>query len=210
MSKNKKLYIIQDRDVLKIIADPLRSQILELTMNESHTVKQVADKLGLSPSKLYYHFNLLEQHGLIEVVDTRMVANMLEKHFRATFNEIELDPKMISTSTTEGKEAVNALINSTIDTTRDDLLRSLQARYFQLDQGAPADPRRLILNRLTCHIPNDRVSEFIDRITSLLNDFSDADTAANISDTKPYALTIAFYPLFYFDETKPDGAISNE
>jgi DNA-binding transcriptional ArsR family regulator len=210
MSKNKKLYLIQDRDVLKIIADPLRSQILELTMNESHTVKQVADKLGLSPSKLYYHFNLLEQHGLIEVVETRMVANMLEKHFRATFNEIELDPKMISTATLEGKEAVNALINSTIDTTRDDLLRSLQARYFQLDQGAPADPRRLILNRLTCHIPNDRVSEFIDQITLLMSDFSDADTGTNIPDTKPYALTIAFYPLFYFDETKPDGAVSNE
>jgi DNA-binding transcriptional ArsR family regulator len=100
------------------LADPLRNQIIETMMDEKHTVKQVADKLGLAPSKLYYHFNMLEQNGLIEVVETRMVANMVEKHFRATFSEIEIDPNLISTGTEEGKEIVNTLITSTIDTTR--------------------------------------------------------------------------------------------
>ena len=41
-------------------------------------VNQVAGKLGLSNSRLYYHFNLLEKHGLIEVVETHMVNNNQE------------------------------------------------------------------------------------------------------------------------------------
>lgn len=199
MRKHKTPYIIRDREILKILADPLRNQILEAIMDEQLTVKQVADRLGLAPSKLYYHINLLEQHGLIEVVETRMVANMVEKHFKAKFDEIEVDPALLSTSTDEGKEVVNTLIMSTIDTTRDDLLRSLQARYFQLEQGAPADPRQVILNRLTGNIPDDRVDEFIERIHQLLKDFSEAVSGPTRSGTKPYAMTVAFYPSFYFN-----------
>jgi DNA-binding transcriptional ArsR family regulator len=210
MNKNRKLYTIQNREILKILADPLRTQILETIMNEKHTVKQVADKLGLAPSKLYYHFNLLEQHDLIEVVETRMVANMVEKHFQATFNEIEVDPNLLSTTTDEGKDTVNTMITSTMDTTRDDILRSLQARYFQLEQGAPANPKRLILNRITGHIPNDRVAEFQERIEAVLRDFIDADAGAGLADTQPYAMTIAFYPSFYFSEEKPLLETGNE
>jgi DNA-binding transcriptional ArsR family regulator len=202
MKESRKPYIIQDREILKILADPLRTQILETLMGERQTVKQVADKLGLAPSKLYYHFNLLEQHGLIEVVETRMVANMVEKHFQAMFDEIEIEPGLISTTTDEGKETVNTLINTTIDATRDDILRSLQARYFQLEQGAPAEPKQLILNRLTGHIPAERVEEFQERIQALLKDFVEADAGPKSPDAHPYALTIAFYPSFYFSEGK--------
>jgi DNA-binding transcriptional ArsR family regulator len=200
MNKNRRLFTIQNREILKILADPLRNQIIEAMIDEQHTVKQVADKLGLAPSKLYYHFNLLEQNGLIEVVETRMVANMVEKHFRTTFDELEVDPNLMSTATDEGKETVNAMIASTIDTTRDDILRSLQARYFQLEHGAPADPRRLILNRLTGNIPNSRIEEFIDQIQQLFKDFIEADAGSGSPESKLYAITVAFYPSFYFTE----------
>jgi DNA-binding transcriptional ArsR family regulator len=210
MDKNKSLYIIRNREILKIMADPLRSQILETLMSKKHTVKQVADKLGLAPSKLYYHFNLLEQHGLIEVVETRMVANMVEKHFQATFSEFEVDSNILSTTTEEGKEIVNTLINSTIDTTKDDILRSVQARYFQLEQGAPADPRKLILNRLTGNIPNARVDEFVERIQEIFKDFAAADAGPGKPDAKPYAMMVAFYPSFYFSEGNATQESDNE
>ncbi|MEN4043002.1 MAG: hypothetical protein ROW39_11690 [Anaerolineaceae bacterium] len=149
---------------------------------------------------MYYHFNLLERHGLIEVVETRMVANMAEKHFRATFTEIDIDPGLLSTTTEEGKEMVNTLIASTIDATREDLLRSLQARYFQLEQGAPADPRQVILKRTITHIADTHVAEYIERIDQLISDFSTADGEPSEAETRPYALVVAFYPSFYFLE----------
>ena len=74
---------ITDLESLKVLADPLRLSILEYLMKPS-TVKRIAEKLGKPPTKLYYHFNLLEQHGLIQLVDTRVVSGIIEKHYQAT------------------------------------------------------------------------------------------------------------------------------
>jgi hypothetical protein len=58
----------------------------------------------------------------------------------------------------------------------------------------------LILNRLTGNIPNSRIEEFVERIHQMLDDFMTADTGAGTPDTKLYAITVAFYPSFYFSE----------
>jgi DNA-binding transcriptional ArsR family regulator len=58
---------------VKTIADPLRNQIFESLILQPPTVRQIAEKLGLSPKRLYYHVRLLETHGLIQVVETRVV-----------------------------------------------------------------------------------------------------------------------------------------
>ncbi|MGB7093974.1 MAG: winged helix-turn-helix domain-containing protein, partial [Anaerolineales bacterium] len=58
--------MVKDLETLKILADPLRNQILEILAPEKLTINQMAEKLGLAPSKLYYHINLLEKYGLIQ------------------------------------------------------------------------------------------------------------------------------------------------
>ncbi len=201
---DKNPFIIQDRETLKVMADPLRHQIIELLIDSPQTIKQVADKLGLAPSKLYYHFNLLEKHGLLKVMETRMVSNLMERSYQAVASCFELAPGLLTTSTDEGKAAVNEAIVSTIDATRDDILRSLQARYFQLEQGAPAQPRRMMLTRQVRRIPETRVTEFQERLETLLKDFTDAESPPGAPETRAYAIMVAFYPNFYFEET-PNG-----
>jgi len=72
--KREGVFIINDLETLKVVADPVRNQILEVLEKKPQNVKEVADKLGLAPSKLYYHFNMLEKVGLIKVVESRQVA----------------------------------------------------------------------------------------------------------------------------------------
>ena len=200
MNQSKRPFIIEDRETLKVMADPLRSQILEILLNTPHTIKQTAGKLGLAASKLYYHFNLLEKHGLIEVVETRKVANLEEKLFQAVALDFELAPGLLTTATEEGKDVANELFISTIEATRDDLLRSLQARYFQLDHGAPEHPRRVVLNRVVSRIPESQAQEFQQRLCALLEEFEAANSAEGAGETFPYAFMAALYPSFYFDE----------
>jgi len=200
MDKSKPIFQIKDRETLKVAAEPLRSQIIETLRNQPQTVKQVADKLGLSPSNLYYHFNLLEKHGLIQIVETRMVGNLVERLYLATAAELCVAPDLLSTTTDEGKDSIRTLMASTIDTTREDLLRSLHARFYQLEHGAPEHPRRVIMNRATCTIPEARLDEFYERIQALAEDFEACDMDPATPDTWPYSLTIVFYPNFYFDE----------
>lgn len=194
-------FIIHDRETLKVMADPLRSQILEILLDTPHTIKQTAAKLGLTASKLYYHFNLLEKHGLIDIVETRMVANLEEKLYQAVSTRFELAPGLLATNTEEGKATANEMVISILDTTRDDILRSLQARYFQLEHGAPEHPRQIVINRLISRLSEVQVAEFLDRLIALLKDFDAADCPPGTPETRLYAFTALLYPGFYFEET---------
>lgn len=189
---------ISDLETLRAVSDPLRVQILELLEGQALTVRQVAEKLGLAPSKLYYHFGALEKIGLLEVAETRMVANMLEKTFTSTASLLEVDPSLFNFSKEGQDEPLYILLASTIDATREDLLRSLQARRFQLGQGAQEQPRRLIINRLVSHISETRITEFQERLTRLLQEFEAEDKTSRPTD-QLYALTVALYPSFHFD-----------
>lgn len=203
-TQDKKRFHVSDLETLRAIADPLRVQIMELLEGQTLTVKQVAEKLGLAPSKLYYHFGALEKLGLIEVAETRMVANMLEKKFRSNADLVDVDPALFKFSKEGDNEPINILLASTIDATRDDLLRSLQARQFQLEQGADEQPRRLIINRVVSRVPEQRIEEFQERLMKLLQEFEAEDQTSKPSD-QPYALSLAFYPSFYFDKNVKKG-----
>lgn len=203
-TKGPKSFRIKDLETLRSLSDPLRMQIVEL-LSENLTVKQVAEKLGLTPSKLYYHFNTLEKLGLIEVAETRMVANMVEKVYRSSADMLDVDPTLFKFSKEGDNESLNVVVTSMIDATRDDLIRSFQARQFQLEQGAEEHPRRVIINRLISRLPEDRVAHFQKRLVKLLKEFeAENDTASDKSDLHPYALTVAFYPSFYYETPKKE------
>ena len=193
-------FIIQDLDTLKVISDPLRNQILEALILEPLTVNQVAEKLGMTASKLYYHVNLLEKHGLIQVVETRTVSNLIEKVYRAVATRFTLDHDLLSFETPSGQETIYTAVASTLDSTREDVLRSFQARAFNLEQGAEAQLRRAIFNRALSRLTEEKVQDFQNRLNDLVADFEEADMqeAGENQDLQSYALTVVFYPSFYY------------
>lgn len=201
------IFVIQDRDTLKMIADPLRWQIMELLVLDQLTIKELGEKLGLSPSKLYYHVNQLEEHGLVKVAETRIVSGIIEKRFQAVSSKLDINPELLSFSELSGRENINTILISTIDATRDDLLRSLQARAFEIDHGAPQQPRHVLINRVLSRIPEDRAIEFKDRLAALLEEFGAADQEG---DLQPFALTIAYYPAFYYREMEKEQKSGEE
>lgn len=190
-----RIFVIDNLETLKVIADPLRLQILELLIMKPQTVKDLGEKLGLTANKLYYHVNQLEAHGLVQVVETRQIANMIEKTYGATTEELDIDPDLLSFASPSGRENINSMLLSTIDATREDLLRSLQARAFELEQGAPIQTREVLIQRTLSRLPEERASEFKWRLAELLNEFAQEDSAEN---DQAYALTIACYPTFYY------------
>ena len=201
----KDVLIIEDLEALKVISDPLRAQIIEILIFQPATVKQIADKLGLAPSKLYYHVNMLEKSGFIVVVETRMVANMQEKYYRAVANSCQIDESLLTFHTDTGRDTVHTMLNSILDTTKDDIMRSLQARLFALDQGAPEHQRRFMLTRQNFLIPESRANDFMSRLGSLMEEFSkDEEAEKTTESSQNYAFTVAFYPSIYY----PDDAES--
>ena len=198
------LFTIRDLETLKVVSDPMHIQIIEVLIPQALTVKQVADKLGQSPSKLYYHVNLLEKHGLIRVIETHVISNMIEKVYRATSANIEVDKTLLSFVSDKDKQAYHSMLTSTVDVTREDILRSLQARQFQLEQSAEQHPRSGMIHRTVSRMPASRAIEFLDRLRSLAQEFEEADESQNASpELHAYALMIACYPSFYYDDPAP-------
>ena len=185
----------------KIIADPLRAQILDTLQAEPLTVKQVADRLGLASSKLYYHIYLLEKYGFIRVAETRQVANMIEKTFQAVAAELDIAPALLTTTTDEGKDSVYEMVKATLDTTREDILRSLQARYAALEQGAAQAQRCVVLNRQVCILTDAQAAKFNERLQALIKEFCELQAPAGTPEAMHYGLAVAFYPSFYYQET---------
>lgn len=201
----KLVFTIHDLEALKVIADPLRNHIMETLQPSPLTVNQIAEKLGLSPSKLYYHVNLLEQHGFIRVVKTTVHGNLIEKHYWITALDFDVDKDLLNFRTEQGKENINAMFVSVIDTTREDILRSLQARAFNLEHGAEAHPRQTCLVRALSHISDQQTAEFIQRLGELVKEFEAADDP-EADDKQNHALTIALYPSFYYDQPNGESA----
>src|SRR5215211_5670272 len=90
------LHTITSLEALKVFSDPLRQQIIEALLDGAKTVKQVASELELAPTKLYYHVNLLEEHGLIQVTETRIVSGIIEKHYVAAAKEYAIERSLMT------------------------------------------------------------------------------------------------------------------
>ncbi len=109
--KRKKLdqLVISDVPTLKAMADPLRLQILIELADHTRTVKEVAATLGVRPTRLYYHFKILEQSGLIRVVDRRMVSGIEERSYESVADSTTIAPEVIPSGVKSG--VVGALLN---------------------------------------------------------------------------------------------------
>lgn len=193
--------IITDLEAVKAIADPLRNQIIEILSPAPMTVNQIAEKLGLAPSKLYYHVNLLEKHGFLKVVETTVRGNIIEKHYWITAYDYDIDKDLLNfnVTTSDGKQNVISMFLATLDTTREDFVRSIEARAFSLERGAVPKPRHVVNHRAVFHVSDARIGEFQQRLSALFEEFRALEDP-HAADEHMWAFTAVLYPSFYYDE----------
>jgi len=190
---------IKDIELLKVFADPLRNQVLELLSSEPLTVNEISEKLGVPSSKLYYHINLLEKSGFIRVVDTTVKANLIEKNYWLSAYQFKVDESMLNFSTTEGQKRVTNSLVIPIETTREDILRSLSARAFALEKGVEAHPRGVIIYRELRRVSDETANRMMAKLKDLLHEFSALENQESGEDLHTRALTVVFYPSFYYE-----------
>jgi DNA-binding transcriptional ArsR family regulator len=189
---------ISDLETLKVAADPTRLRILEVLTEKPLTVKQVARKLDTTPTKLYYHVNLLEQHGLITVTASRIVSGIIEKQYRTSAHSLRVSRELLALQDAQTDEGVDALLSAVFDATRNDVLRGIHAGLIRLDQDEETSQNSILLRTITRFTP-ERYREFYDRFKELLKEFdtiSETETHEDMA-APAYGLTIALYP---FDE----------
>lgn len=183
---------------LKLLSDPLRAHLVEALIGRALTVKALAARFDLPPTRLYYHINLLEKHGFVQVADTRWVSGILEKHYRATARQYRVDRRPFVDPEGDPEAGLAALLTFALDDTKADITRSARAGRLELAQTAP-HPRALLLKRGFGRLTPARARRFYKQLTALIEAFTEAPAGP---EEDLYALAVAFYPTLYQPEAR--------
>jgi DNA-binding transcriptional ArsR family regulator len=88
---------IDDIEIAKMMLDVRKRNILDIA-KEAVTVGQMAEELNEKQSRLYYHVKKLEEAGFLELVETRLLGNLIEKYYKRTKlagQRVELDESLL-------------------------------------------------------------------------------------------------------------------
>lgn len=75
------VHILNSLEEINILSDPIRLKIILTLGTTPKTAQDLSDALGVSRSKIHYHLKILEQNGIIEVVDTELINGITQKYF---------------------------------------------------------------------------------------------------------------------------------
>lgn len=191
-------FVVNDLETLKVLADPLRIQLIELVTHQARTVKQVAADLDMPPTKLYYHIKQLEEHGLIRVVGTRIVSGILEKQYQAVALSYHVNKALFSPTSPTGREGLNLMLGGLFEDTRVDIQESIEGGVIDVHTPEDGDRpinRTLMIARNTLHLLPQQAEEFYRRLRALVREYQrDDETLSGSPDEQAYGLLITLYP----------------
>jgi DNA-binding transcriptional ArsR family regulator len=162
-AKDAETLVIRDAETMKALAEPTRMQILLELAEEAKTVKEVAETLGVGPTRLYYHFKILERARLIRVAGRRMVSGIQERRYVATAKSWtpapELMPSLVETGIVS---AMLGLVEAELDLALD--------AQSTTPLGEPGSPVPVMsLTRLA--LSEKEVADVQRRVESIMEDY---------------------------------------
>ncbi len=194
-------FTITDLETLKVVSDPLRMRIVDVIglanqLGELRTVKQLGAELETEPARLYYHVNLLEKHGLLKVAETQIVSGIIEKHYQVAAHSIAIDRDLFAPGVghDERAEAVMALLDSTLDSVRADMLRLVRAISEDGETAARFSGKRGQITRENARLSQAQAEAFNDRLLALMEEFRNMKPTKG-EESQVYGLTFVFNPI---------------
>lgn len=113
----KRIYEVKTKEELKVISDPFRMSIIKtfLKSDKSMTLKDVADILGVAPSKVHYHAKKIISYNMLVLDYTREINGIIAKYYKSAYdsyqiNYSELDESMDDKFISSTEEMVLKLV----------------------------------------------------------------------------------------------------
>lgn len=137
------IHYINDLEQLKALSDPLRVKIITALGKEKKNSQQLAKIIGIPRTRVHYHLSVLEEMGIIEVVDTDLVNGIVQKYFYPTSRAFVPSPNIFQELSSQ--ETLEFKIDK-------DKLDKFLDEYNQLikrySTEKNSNTERIILNRL--------------------------------------------------------------
>ena len=79
----RRIHVIKDPEVAKLLADDTRRRMLHLLRHNEMSATGLAKALEKNHSSIIHHLNLLVEAGLVEETRTKKVRNMVQPYYRS-------------------------------------------------------------------------------------------------------------------------------
>ena len=116
---------------IKAYSDPYRLRILTFLRNrrEASTVKEIADYLGEVPAKVHYHIKKLEKVGIVEIVRTKEVKEIVAKYYYLTAENFQIEGEDIKNQTRKiYKSQILNIVNEYYDKSKEKSIDTLMKK----------------------------------------------------------------------------------
>ena len=178
--------VIDSLAALRAIGDPQRHRILSLLIEAPLAAGEVATRLRMPRTKVYYHLKLLAQTGFISVVEDRVVGRRVESVYRAKARSFRVDAGLIGSGGKVGA-AVKALRTNVLESALEDL-RAQPAR-------GRSERREVLVARKFVRLTPPELARLRARLVELFDGLD-----ASRREGKRIELAIALFPLAEAEE----------
>jgi DNA-binding transcriptional ArsR family regulator len=195
--------LISDLDALKAYFDPVRFRIVQAVAAQPRTVHEIAAELGVPFTRLYYHMNLLEKHGIIRVAETRTLSGAVEeKTYQITAYMFVIDRRLLEVQPgDETSDALELVMDTVFEETRRDIRRSVRSGKIDMRE-LPPHPSSLLNRRGLFKLSRTQAEEFYRRIQDMIVEFTAAPCD---DDCEYYGLAVSFYPTAFAESAGQDS-----
>jgi DNA-binding transcriptional ArsR family regulator len=174
---------LEQLDQAEALFKPQRIEVLR-RLAEPHTCGEVAEQLGQTPQRVYYHVKRLVEAGLVTKVDERKVRGIHEGVYQATARSYWLSPRLVGRIGGLRRAQDELSLGYLLD-----LMEEVQADVAALDRTAPELPSIGVSGEI--RVPPDRRQEFFRDLQSTLQDLFSRYGGA---EGDAFKLAVACYP----------------
>lgn len=190
MSHNDGVMEIDDIAVLEILNNSTRLKILS-NLEEPSSVKAAAEAMGVPTTRLYYHIKLLEEAGLIEVVETRKVGAMIERLYQSVADTFRPGQALFEKSG-DLKRLAKVTADIVLDGARLDAETGLVRHLEAMAEGKKRSELPGTLSRSVRSMSPATAADFERRLEELIDEWSSSDSD---EDAEEYSLSIVMFPV---------------
>ena len=156
-------------------------------MSEPVTVRELAQDLGVPVTRLYYHVNLMEELGVIRVVETRKSGAMLQNVYQAAAKNYAPGPGLLEGIDDKQKLAEIA-VAAVLDGARLDAEAGLVRHFEQLEDDDEKAPGAL--GRTVIKLSREGATEFTEKLEAFLDEARELE----VDEGEAYGLSLVFFP----------------
>lgn len=181
---------VEDIEIFEALNNPLRLRILRHLI-KPRSVRDLADVLDVPPTRLYYHINMLEEVGVIRVVETRKVGAMLQRLYQVTARSFKPSPKLVDGGHSPA-ELARITTATVLDGARIEAETALTRHFEAVIRGDKDVNAKGALGRTVGLFTPERVEAFREAIESLMESEFDPERDGEGIE---YGFSYTFFPV---------------